>query len=239
MTPAIIRDMFSRIAPRYDLLNRLLSLGLDRGWRRRACDSLDLPRDARILDLCAGTGRFAFECARRRRDSYVVACDFAIPMLRLLGRWRRRCAVVARVVPLCGDALMLPFADGAFDAVTNAFGLRSYGDLRAGLREAFRVLRPGGQLVALELFRPGPSPFRTLFEVYFGRGMPWVGRVISGHAFAYQYLHDSVAGFVTQADFAATLGDLGFQGVQWTDLAWGVVTVVTARKPTGPQGSCP
>ena len=239
MTPAIIREMFSRIAPRYDLLNHLLSLGLDRIWRRKACELLDVPREALVLDLCAGTGRLAFECARQKPGARIVACDFAVPMLHLLPQRCRRETMSAQVAPVCGDALRLPFPDGAFDAATNGFGLRSYGDLRAGLREALRVLRPGGQLVVVEFFRPGPSLLRTLFEVYFRRGLPWLGRVISGHEFAYQYLHDSVAGFVTQAEFAAILGELGFDDVHGTDLAWGVVTVFTAREPTDSQRSHP
>jgi demethylmenaquinone methyltransferase/2-methoxy-6-polyprenyl-1,4-benzoquinol methylase len=231
MESGLIREMFSRIAPRYDLLNHLLSLGLDRRWRRAVCALLDAGEAPRVLDLCAGTGALAFECARRRPDARVVAVDFAMPMLRLLECRRNPTSRGNQVSVLCADALRLPFSDGCFDAVMNAFGTRSFADLDAGLSEVRRVLRPGGQALVLEFFRPEPCLFRRLFEVYFRRGMPWLGRVISGHEYAYQYLHDSVAGFVTQPEFADLLRDLRFEDVRWTDLAWGVVSVFEARRP--------
>ena len=229
-TAAMIREMFSRIAPRYDLLNRLLSLGLDSRWRRRTCRLLDVPYGARILDLCAGTGKLALECQREMPDARIVACDFAAPMLQILRHGNGTGHGPGRIIPLCGEALSLPFAAETFDAVVNGFGARSFEDLRAGLRETSRVLRPGGQLIVLEFFRPRESPWRTLFETYFRHPMPWLGRVISRHEYAYTYLHESVAGFVSQQEFAAILDELAFQDVQWTDLAWGVVTILAARK---------
>jgi len=229
-TAARIREMFSRIAPRYDLLNHLLSLGLDIVWRRKACSRLNLREGAVVLDLCTGTGDLAFACIRRRPDIQVVACDFAMPMLHLLRRKMQWMAETPQVLPLCADALRLPFRDDTFNAAMVAFGVRNFEDIGAGLREMHRVLRPGGQLVVLEFFRPSGRPIRAVLDLYIRHVLPLLGRRISRDGSAYYYLPQSMTEFVDCRQFMELLGTLDFKDVEFADLTFGVATVFAARK---------
>ncbi len=186
-----VHEIFSRIAPRYDLLNRVLSLSVDRWWRRRAVNALDYSAHGapRYLDACAGTCDLAIELAARRdfRGS-VVALDFAEPMLR---RGERKSGRLS-VHPLCGDAQRLPFASESFDGAMVAFGVRNLSDLDAGLAELRRVLREGSPLVVLEFTTPPNPVVRAAYLWYFRRILPAVGRIVSGHRWAYSYLPASV-----------------------------------------------
>ncbi|MFW5951697.1 MAG: ubiquinone/menaquinone biosynthesis methyltransferase [Gemmatimonadota bacterium] len=226
-----VRRMFSDIAPRYDLLNHLLTLNIDRRWRRLAVDWLleDTPADGRFLDACAGTLDLAVEVAGR--DAFlgtVVASDFARPMLEK-GRPK---ATGLPVLPTCGDALRLPHPDGAFHGALVGFGVRNFADLDAGIAELTRVLAPGGRLVILELSLPAWRPLRRLYALYFTRFLPWLGRRISGHDAAYSYLPASVNDFPGPAELAARMVRAGLDEVRWRRLMGGIAAIHSGRRPS-------
>ncbi len=221
--------MFGAIAPRYDLLNHLLSLNIDRLWRRRAVGLLlegVRPAPGRYLDLCSGTFDFALALARRRGFAgMVVGCDFALPMLQ---RGRRKLAG-APVRPVCGDALTLPFPSATFDGGTVGFGVRNLADLAGGLRALHRVLTPGARLVVLEFTTPRRQPLRGLYFIYFKRILPLVGRLVSGHDRAYTYLPASVLAFPEPAELAALMKEAGFSDVTWRTYTGGIVAAHAGR----------
>src|SRR2546423_8919022 len=202
-----VRDMFSAIAPRYDFLNHLLSLNVDRSWRRAAVRRLawERTRDGTYLDLCAGTLDLAATLAREPAFAgRVVGADFAIPMLA----WGK--GKTARTRPVGADALTLPFADGRFDGAMCAFGVRNLADLDAGLREAHRVLRPGARFVVLEFTTPRLAPLRALYLFYFRRVLPAIGRPGSKHRDAYTYLPESGLEFPHPDALPRRLAPAGF-----------------------------
>jgi demethylmenaquinone methyltransferase / 2-methoxy-6-polyprenyl-1,4-benzoquinol methylase len=221
---AHVRRMFSSIAPRYDLLNHLLSVNVDRRWRRRAVDRLGWEAEpaGTFLDNCAGTLDLSVELARRPGfRGRVVGSDFALPML-LAGDTKRR---GLPVVPVCADALRLPYADGTLNGAIVGFGVRNLADLDAGLGEMARVLRAGARLVVLEFTTPGWQPFRALYFFYFLRLLPFLGRIISRHGSAYSYLPESVLRFPEPADLAGRMERAGFAGVGWQPLTGGIVAL--------------
>ena len=222
-----VHEIFSRIAPRYDLLNRVLSLSVDRWWRRRAVRALDHSghRSARYLDACAGTCDLAIELATRADfRGRVVALDFAEPMLRRGGRKSARLPVH----PLCGDAQRLPFADECFDGAMVAFGVRNLSDLDLGLAELRRVLREGSPLVVLEFTIPPNPVIRAAYLWYFRRILPAIGRIVSGHRWAYSYLPASVGEFPGPQVLGRQLLDAGFRTVRWRLLTFGVAAIHVA-----------
>jgi ubiquinone/menaquinone biosynthesis methyltransferase len=214
---AAVRRMFDGIAPRYDALNRVLSLGIDGAWRRRALGALGPVDGRRLLDLCAGT----LDLARlaERAGAHVVAADFSA---RMLQRGKKK----LRGPRLVADALRLPFADGAFDGALCGFGLRNLDDARAGLAEARRVLRPGGRLVVLDFFRPTRALPRALHRFYHRRVLPLVGGLVSGDRDAYRYLPDSIERFATRPEVEALARAAGFASVRGEDLTAGVASLV-------------
>lgn len=221
-----VRAMFSRIAARYDLMNRIMTLGLDGGWRREAA-RLAEPAGAMALDVGTGTGDLAIALARASARA-VVGVDFVEEML---GAARRKSAgsdVGARVRFVNADALQLPFADATFDCVVNGFVLRNVGDLRGGLEEMARVLKPGGRLVCLELTHP-PRSIAPFFELYFGRLVPFVGGIITGQPAAYKYLPASLAPLPDAVQLARLLGDIGFRQVDYQLVGGGTVAIHVAR----------
>jgi demethylmenaquinone methyltransferase/2-methoxy-6-polyprenyl-1,4-benzoquinol methylase len=221
---AYVRRIFSEIAPRYDLLNRILSLNVDRWWRSRAIRALAWERapDGVYVDLCAGTLDVGAELARQPRFAgIVVGADFAEPMLRAgIGKAPRH-----SLAPVAADVLAVPIADGRAAGAIVAFGVRNLADLDAGLREALRLLRPGGRFVVLEFSTPRSLPVRALYNFYFRRILPLVGRVLSGHRTAYSYLPDSVAHFPDPPQLARRMEDAGFRNVQWRSLTLGIAAV--------------
>lgn len=228
-----VRTIFSEIAPKYDLLNHVLSLNIDRRWRRRAVNALDLAADdpgLRVLDACAGTYDLSLELAERPGfRGRVVASDFARPMLvtgrdKLEGR---------PVDPVCGDSLRLPFPDGAFDRVMVAFGVRNLSDTRAGFREFARVLRPGGRLVVLEFTTPPNRLMRGAYLFYFHRVLPLVGRLVSGHPWAYTYLPESVREFPGPDELARQMEEAGFARTEWSWLTAGIAALHVADVSKG------
>ncbi len=232
-----VREMFSRIAPRYDLLNHLLSLHCDTIWRkrlaRRFAHIVGRP-EARILDACCGTGDLALALAgapidsARSESGSLVGADFAHPMLvraqeKAVGSGHRRIEFVE------ADALSLPFADATFDLVATAFGFRNLANYGAGLRELRRIIVPGGSLAVLEFAEPRSSLFRHFFRFYFHRVLPAVGAVVSGHAYAYSYLPESVARFPSPRVLAELMEQSGFGDVTFESWTAGIVTLHTGR----------
>ncbi|QGK71635.1 demethylmenaquinone methyltransferase [Allosaccharopolyspora coralli] len=219
--PRAVARMFDDVARRYDLTNTVLSFGQDRYWRGVTRKALDARVQEKILDLAAGTGVSTDEFARS--GAYCVAADFSLGMLRA-GRERRLPMVAA-------DALHLPFADGAFDAVTISFGLRNLADSAQGLREMARVVRPGGRLVVCEFSTPTWTPFRTVYMNYLMRALPSIARRVSSNPDAYVYLAESIREWPDQPALARRIAEAGWTGVAWRNLTGGVVAVHRAVKP--------
>lgn len=223
-----IRDMFAGVAPRYDLLNHLLSASLDLVWRKKAAAALALPPGAEALDLCCGTGDQA--TALGRRGARVAAADFCVPMLAIarkkFGRMDR-----PRPAALAADALALPFPQRRFQGATVSFGLRNVADLSAALRQLAGVLRPGGRLVVLEFAVPKIQPLRGLYLFYFRKLLPWIGRVLSHRGSAYAYLPESVLKFPQRQSFLDRMAAAGFTDLSWEDLSGGIVCLYSGRLP--------
>jgi demethylmenaquinone methyltransferase/2-methoxy-6-polyprenyl-1,4-benzoquinol methylase len=230
---AYVRRMFSDIAPRYDLLNRVLSLGIDRSWRRAAISALGWtarPR-GRYLDLCAGTLDVAAQLASERGfEGHVFAADFAEPMLRR-GRGK---GPAGRIGPVVADALALPAADAAFDGALVAFGLRNLASIDAGLREVARVLAPGAKFVILDCSTPTLPLLREAYLFYFQHVLPLIGGAVSGHATAYRYLPESVANFPERDALAGSMRRAGFRDVTWRALTMGVAAIHVGSKEQTP-----
>ena len=233
-SPDRIAGMFDAIAPRYDLLNRLLSAGIDRWWRRRAIDSLALSGRDVVVDVATGTADVALEaCAPRRggaRAKRVVGVDFARAMLALGVRKVAAAGESGRVVLVHGDAMRLPVASGSADAVTIAFGIRNVHTPSVACAEMARVLRPGGRLAILEFGVPRVPGLSGLYQWYFKAVLPRVGRMISGHNAAYSYLPASVGTFAPPAEFTRMLESAGFRDVRADPLTIGIVYLYTARR---------
>ncbi|MBP1634424.1 MAG: ubiE 7 [Acidobacteria bacterium] len=225
--PSRVAGMFDAIAARYDLLNHLLSAGLDRGWRRRAIRSLGLRGGETVLDVCTGTADLAIEAAARGAGR-VVGVDFAAEMLRL---GAAKLGGAGRVRLVRGDASQLPVASGAADAATAAFGIRNVEQPERALAEMFRALRPGGRLAILEFSIPASPLVRAVYLPYFRHVLPRVGRLVSRHDSAYTYLPASVGAFIPPSEMAGSLERCGFERVSASGLALGVVTLYTARRP--------
>ena len=228
--PGEVAAMFDELAGRYDLLNDLLSAGQVRRWRRVVARAVDARPGQRILDLAAGTGTSTVSFAASGADC--VACDFSIGMLRAGIRRVRADRNGPQPAFVGGDALRLPFADGAFDAVTISFGLRNVVDPRQALAEMLRVTRPGGRLVICEFSRISNRPLRALYERYLARALPAVARRVSRNPVAYEYLAESIVDWPGQAELARVLHAAGWSAVKWRNLALGIVAVHVARRPT-------
>ena len=223
-----VREMFGAIAGRYDVLNHLLSLNVDRSWRRRAVRELRLGPGARVLDLCGGTGDLSVALARSHADAEIVCCDFSHPMLSLaLTKFSRR-GLSERCRIVEADGLMLPFADGAFDAVSVAFGVRNLADPDAGFREMLRVLQPGGTLVVLEFSQPTAAWIAPIYRLYLQQVLPRLGDGVSGESGPYRYLATTIADFPEPAVVAGSIREAGFAAVGWTTLTGGIVAIHTA-----------
>jgi demethylmenaquinone methyltransferase/2-methoxy-6-polyprenyl-1,4-benzoquinol methylase len=223
-----VRGMFSAIAPRYDLLNHLLSFNIDRRWRRRAIGGLNWERapEATYLDLCAGTLDVSASLAREKGfGGRVVGADFAEPMLREgLGKATRS------ISPVVADALELPLASGSTAGAIVAFGVRNVGDLDAALREVHRVLAPGAHFVILEFTTPRRAVVRSFYHLYFHRVLPLIGGIVSGHRTAYRYLPASVAHFPPEEQLAARMRAAGFARVRWESLSFGIAAIHVGAK---------
>jgi demethylmenaquinone methyltransferase/2-methoxy-6-polyprenyl-1,4-benzoquinol methylase len=220
--------MFDRIAARYDLLNRLISLGIDTSWRRRTVSALDVQPQSRVLDLATGTGDLAIEVAKRT-DAAVIGVDPSQGMLRIADRKIRAQRLHDRIELDVGTAESLPFPDQTFDAACMAFGIRNVPDRPRGLRELFRVLKPGGRLAILELSEPQPGLFAPLARFHVHTMVPWLGSLLSG-AREYRYLQRSIAAFPPPSAFSALLVQAGFETQPPRPLTLGVVHLYVALR---------
>ena len=220
-----IASMFDAIAPRYDLLNHLLSGGIDRRWRTRAIDSLRLTGREILLDVCTGTGDVALQATGARR---VIGVDFAAAMLGIGQQKVGAAAQATRIALMRGDATRLPVSAGVVDAVTVAFGIRNVEQPERACQEMARVMRPGGRLAILEFGVPRVPGVRQMYLWYFKYVLPWIGRAVSGHNVAYSYLPASVGSFPPPREFAALLARAGFADIQTVPLTFGIVYLYTA-----------
>lgn len=224
--------MFDAIAPRYDLLNHLLSAGIDRRWRAAAIRSLQLAGGETLVDVCCGTADVALEARRgASAAAHVVGVDFSGAML---GRARQKVGIAGelpRIALIRGDATRLPIASQSADAATIAFGIRNVERPAAACAELARVLRPGGRLAILEFGVPRVPCIKPLYLWYFTHVLPRVGRAISGHGAAYSYLPASVGTFAPPSEFIGTLRAAGFADVRADPLTFGIVYLYTGRLP--------
>ena len=227
--PLAVRRMFDRIAPAYDLMNTLMTAGIDGRWRCAAVAAAALRRGDRVLDVATGTGKLALGAARAvGPGGQVMGVDVS---RRMLARARRLAA------PNIGwreaDAMAMPFPPGTFDAVLIGFGLRNLPDIDAALREMARVLRPGGRLVVLEIAEPPGGVARLLFVTWFRRLVPFLGRLV-GEPAAYAYLPDSLRRYPAPAEVAARMGATGLEAVRWRWLPTRLATLHVGRRATAP-----
>lgn len=225
-----VRSMFDRIAPRYDLLNRLLSAGIDRGWRRAAVEFLDVGTGARVLDVCAGTADLLIEAIAGEPARRGTGVDLSLEMLRRGKDKLERQALAQRAALFAGDAERLPLRGALFDGALIAFGIRSVSAPDAALREVLRVLKPGAKLVVLEFSMPAGA-IGVLYRLYSRHVLPRVGAWISGDATAYSYLPASIARFPQPAAFAELLQRAGFAEVRYRPLSFGIAHLHRGEKP--------
>ena len=225
-----VEEMFDNIAPTYDRLNHLLSMQVDRTWRRKVVRMAAKNAPREILDVATGTGDLAISLARKIAGSQVVGIDISEGMLEIGRRKVAERGLGERVILQAGDAEALDFADGRFDSVTAAFGVRNFGDIGAGLREMYRVTRPGGECLVLEFSEPTVPLFGWAYRIYFHMVLPKMGRAISKNNGAYAYLPESVTGFPAPDVFAEMMREAGFSEVSERRLTFGVAYIYTARK---------
>jgi demethylmenaquinone methyltransferase/2-methoxy-6-polyprenyl-1,4-benzoquinol methylase len=230
--PSRIAGMFDAIAPRYDLLNHLLSAGMDRRWRDRAIEALSLPPGSRVLDLCTGTGDLAIAATRLVAPVSVIGVDFSSEMLRLALAKVRAQSLASTIRLIRGDATRLPLPDASCDAATIGFGIRNVADPQRALAELARILRPGGRLAILEFGHPRIPGIRTLYSWYFRYLLPRVGKAVSKHSSAYSYLPASVGHFPPPTEFSAIIAATGFSHVQAVPLTFGIVYLYVAARST-------
>jgi demethylmenaquinone methyltransferase/2-methoxy-6-polyprenyl-1,4-benzoquinol methylase len=225
-----VREMFAGIAGRYDLLNHVLSLNIDKGWRRKVSNELRPILDdpsAVVLDVACGTGDLSLELDRDSK-AQIIGTDFCRPMLTIADHKSR---VANSPIPYIeGDALGLPFVDKSFDAVTIAFGLRNLANVADGLNELHRILKPGGVLAVLEFSAPVVPGFGKLFNFYFSHVLPRIGGAVSGSRGAYEYLPESVSKFPTQKKLVEMIESTGFSSVKFKNLTGGIAALHTGRK---------
>jgi len=227
-----VRTMFDRIAPYYDFLNHFLSLGIDIAWRKKAIQELVEFAPNKILDVATGTGDLAFEACKKLPNASITAIDLSPQMLEIAvkkqaSQGRKE---VQSINFLVGDSEHLPFADGHFDSVMAAFGVRNFESLESGLKEMHRVTRLGGQIVVLEFSKPKRFPFKQLYNTYFKYVLPTIGRLTSKDPKAYRYLYESVQAFPDYEKFTSVLEKIGYKECKITPLTLGICCIYTAVK---------
>ncbi len=232
---AFVREMFARIAPRYDVANRVLTGGFDERWRRRAIALLRAPQGGRVLDLCCGTGDVTFALLRDDASLTVTGVDFCEPMLaRARARARARAAGAPgqdRATFLEGDAMALPFGDASFDGATMGFSLRNVVDVDATLREVLRVLKPGARFVNLDVSKAPNRMWKRAFDLYFYGVVPLVGGIVGGSRQAYTYLPSSLTHHPNAPELRDRFARAGFAGASYVPLMGGAIAVHYGSKP--------
>lgn len=232
-----VRRMFDSIAPAYDVMNRMMTLGIDRQWRARAVNGLAESAPARVLDIATGTGDLAIAIARRLPGSRVTGVDLSEGMIAVGRDKVRQAGLADRVTLQAADALHLPFADGSFDAVTVAYGVRNFEHIDRGYAEMLRVLRPGGRLCVIELTPPKSAWVKPFYAVYTRAVIPLVGRLVSHDRRAYTYLPQSIRAVPARGRMLDLIMGAGFADARCHDLTFGVCAIYTATKP--PVGAEP
>jgi demethylmenaquinone methyltransferase/2-methoxy-6-polyprenyl-1,4-benzoquinol methylase len=224
-----VARMFDSISGRYDRLNHLLSLGIDKMWRRKAIKQLSVNNPQSILDIATGTADFAIE-AVNISGAEVTGIDISEGMLEAGRKKIVRLKLENRIRLLNGDSENIPFGDNSFDAAIVAFGVRNFENLDRGLSEILRVIKPGGKFVVLEISEPHAFPWKNIFRIYFHHLLPFAGRLISRDKHAYTYLPESVAAFPSGNDFIKRLHNAGFRNCTWKPLTLGICALYTAEK---------
>jgi demethylmenaquinone methyltransferase / 2-methoxy-6-polyprenyl-1,4-benzoquinol methylase len=225
-----VAKMFDNISHRYDFLNHFLSLGIDRGWRRKAIALLREQKPKQILDVATGTADFAIQALSLNPDK-IYGIDISAGMLEFGKKKIVERKLSNKIELILGDSENIPFGENKFDAVTVAFGVRNFENLEKGLREIHRVLRPGGKLVVLEFSRPKAFPMKQLYNFYFKAILPRIGRMVSSDQSAYTYLPESVEAFPDGEDFIRILESTGFNQTRCKALTFGISSIYSATKP--------
>jgi demethylmenaquinone methyltransferase/2-methoxy-6-polyprenyl-1,4-benzoquinol methylase len=224
-----VAKMFDNISRRYDFLNHFLSMGIDKGWRKKAINLLKPLQPKQILDVATGTGDFAIQALILDPD-YITGVDISTGMLEMGKVKIQKLGLTDKVSLLEGDSENLPFAENKFDAVTVAFGVRNFENLEKGLQEIYRVLKPGAMIVVLEFSRPRKFPFRQIYNVYFKTVLPKIGSLVSKDKSAYTYLPESVEAFPDGDAFVGILTKIGFKNTTCKGLTFGISSIYTGRK---------
>ena len=227
-----VREMFDNIAPAYDRLNRAMSFGLDRSWRRKAVAMVTATAPGSIVDIATGTGDFAISLARAIPRASVTGLDLSEGMVAIGRRKVADAGLGGRVRLVTGDCLASPLPEGCADAVTVAFGVRNFTDLAAGYRAMYRMLRPGGMLCVIELSTPVSPLVKPFYDIYARGIIPLMGRVVSSDRRAYSYLPESIAAVPQGDDMLALMRGAGFTDASFLRLTLGVCTIYTAVRPT-------
>ncbi len=222
--------MFDRIAPYYDFLNRVLSLGIDTRWRRKLVRKISAPKPGQVLDVATGTGDVALEIHRQLPDSLITGADISEEMLEIGRKKVAKKGLTEQICLQAGDSENLPFPDNTFDAITVAFGVRNFEDLDLGLKEMNRVLKKGGKLAVLEFSKPVSFPFKQMYNAYFRYVLPLIGRLTSKDPRAYSYLYESVQAFPDGEDFIRILKNNGYKTLENIPLTFGICTIYLAEK---------
>jgi demethylmenaquinone methyltransferase/2-methoxy-6-polyprenyl-1,4-benzoquinol methylase len=233
----LVQTLFNRIAHRYDLLNRVISLHFDTRWRKKAVNALALGSGHKfILDLGTGTGDLALSAARELKSEVrIFGLDFSLEMLRLAQAKKKKLSYGNKTDYILGSALDPPFKEQAFDAIMTAFVLRNIPDLALFFIQARHLLRPGGKLISLDMFPPSKSPFSFFYSLYFYRLVPWIGASLAHDRSAYQYLSDSVRTFDSPETITEVIQQAGFEKVRIERFLRGAVCLHTGEKPLLPQ----
>jgi demethylmenaquinone methyltransferase / 2-methoxy-6-polyprenyl-1,4-benzoquinol methylase len=227
-----VKDTFNSIAGHYDLMNSLMSLGMDKRWRRFAVQRVGAKPGMQMLDVCCGTGQLSMELGTVVGEAgNVTGLDFSQNMLDVAKRSLIQSSNPCHIQFIQGDAMALPFSDNSFDGVTVGWGLRNLPDLRQGIREMARVVKPGGKVVSLDMAKPSLPVFKQAYWVYFEKLVPLMGKIWAKKASAYQYLHDSTREFPSQQKLVSIFAECGLSETRYDNLAGGVVAVVTGTKP--------
>jgi demethylmenaquinone methyltransferase/2-methoxy-6-polyprenyl-1,4-benzoquinol methylase len=221
-----VQDMFTRIAYRYDLMNRIMTAGQDVHWREQVIRQAGLRPKARLLDLGAGTGDLAREALKQQPQARVVAADFTLEMMRV-GQLNGSLPWSA------ADALRLPFRNGTFDAIVSGFLMRNVGDIQQALKEQYRTLKPGGRIVILDTTKPKPNLLSPFIWLHMHLVIPLLGRLVSGTDDAYKYLPDSTEGFVTAEELTVRMAAVGFKKINFERLMFGTIAIHWGEKTRG------
>ncbi|MFL5763297.1 MAG: bifunctional demethylmenaquinone methyltransferase/2-methoxy-6-polyprenyl-1,4-benzoquinol methylase UbiE [Bacteroidia bacterium] len=224
-----VATMFNNIAHRYDFLNQLLSLGIHKGWRRKAVKMIGAVKPKNILDIATGTGDFAIE-AMTLDPLKVTGVDISEGMLKFGVEKVRKLGLSDKIELKKGDSENLPFTDSSFDAITVGFGVRNFENLEKGINEIWRVLKPGGMIAILEFSKPRKFPVKQFYHFYFRFITPFIGRIFSKDSSAYTYLPESVKAFPDGDDFLAVLKKAGFKEVKARPLTFGIASIYSAVK---------